>query len=124
MPTVVVRLYEPISLLFPKGAPMPMSDATVPSPVCILCDGPASPPARMGVLMAPERTAVFVVCGACSNCENEDLERKIIDKVSARPVAASPSMEEVIVVPTRQGKMAARAAQEWTTPLMAPRRAS
>jgi hypothetical protein len=85
---VIVRLYEPISLLFPRGAPMPMLDATVPSPKCILCEGLASPPARIGVLMAPDRQAMFVCCGACADCSDSELERRIIERVSAPAEAA------------------------------------
>jgi hypothetical protein len=84
---IVVRLYEPISLLFPE-APMPSLHATVLSPVCLLCGDPASPPSRMGVLSTPERQAVFVCCGSCSDCSDAELERRIIERVS-EPVAAA-----------------------------------
>jgi hypothetical protein len=86
-PPIVVRLFEPISLLFPENAMLPLS-ATVPSPVCLLCGDPASPPSRMGYLATPARRAVFVVCGACSDCSDAELERRIIERVS-EPVAAA-----------------------------------
>jgi hypothetical protein len=82
---IVVRLFEPISLLFPENA-MPSPRPTVPPPNCILCEGPASPPARMGWLETPERQVVFVVCGSCSNCDDAELERRITAKLSdSRP---------------------------------------
>ena len=83
----VIRLFEPITLLFPEGA-MPSLEATIPSPNCLLCEGPASPPSRMGWLETPERQAVFVCCGSCSDCNDKELERRIVAKVS-EPAAAA-----------------------------------
>ena len=87
MTSIVVRLFEPISLLFPESAMLPLS-ATVLSPVCLLCGDPASPPSRMGTLATPDRQAVFVCCGGCSDCDDLELERRIIERVS-EPVAAA-----------------------------------
>jgi hypothetical protein len=75
---IVVRLFEPISLLFPKEGAMPSFADTVQSPLCILCEGIASPPSRMGFLATPERQAVFVCCGACSDCSDRELEDSIL----------------------------------------------
>ena len=50
----------------------------VAPPNCILCDGPASPHSRMGWLQAPDRQAVFCVCGRCSDCTDTELEAKIV----------------------------------------------
>jgi hypothetical protein len=83
---IVVRLFEPISLLFPENA-MPSLGATVPTPSCILCEGPSSPPSRMGWLQAPDRQAVFCVCGGCSDCSDAELEKRILAKVSGEPAA-------------------------------------
>ena len=85
---IVVRLFEPITLLFPKANDMPLL-ATVPSPVCIICSGPASPPSRMGWLSTPDRQAVFVCCGACSDCADAELEAKIVGKVESQTVGGS-----------------------------------
>jgi hypothetical protein len=82
----VVRLYEPISLLFPDGA-MPQLSATVPPPCCIVCASPASPPARMGWLKTPE--ALFVVCGRCADCDDAELERKIAALVTVPAAIAA-----------------------------------
>ena len=79
--SVTVRLFEPISLLLTENA-MPSLRATVPPPHCILCDTPAAPPSRMGWLQAPDRQAVFCVCGGCSDCSDAELETKIIAHVS------------------------------------------
>ena len=85
---IVVRLFEPISLLFPENA-MPSLRATVPTPSGILCEGPASPPSRMGWLGAPDRQEVFCVCGSCSDCSDAELEAEIVAQVSTKePVAA------------------------------------
>jgi hypothetical protein len=74
---IVVRLFEPISLLFPENA-MPSLRA-----------GPASPPSRMGWLGTPDHQEVFCVCGSCSDCSNAELEAKIVAQVSTQePVAA------------------------------------
>ena len=82
---IAIRLFEPITLLFPEGA-MPALDATIPSPNCLLCEGPASPPSRMGWLGTPERKAIFAVCGSCSDCDDAELERRIITQLSdSRP---------------------------------------
>jgi hypothetical protein len=37
----------------------------------------------MGWLSAPDRQAVFCICGSCSNCEDEELEAKIVAQISA-----------------------------------------
>ena len=110
---IVVRLFEPISLLFPENA-MPSLRATVPTPSCILCDGPASPPSRMGWLQAPDRQAVFCVCGKCSDCSDTELEAKIVAQVSGEPAGpkahiSPPPMAEAIQAPPT---WAARAADE------------
>ena len=85
---IVVRLYEPITLLFPKESTMP-SLATVPAPCCVICSGPASPPSRMGWLSTPDQQAVFVCCGACSECADAELETKIVDRVESQTVGAA-----------------------------------
>ena len=80
---IVVRLFEPITLLFPKANDMPLL-ATVPPPVCIVCSGPASPPSRMGWMQTPDRQLIFVCCGTCSDCEDEELQEKIVAKVKSQ----------------------------------------
>ena len=77
---IVVRLFEPISLLFPESAAMPSLSVEVLN--CILCEGPAWPPSRMGVMATPDRQAVFVVCGRGSDCLDCELERRIVAQVS------------------------------------------
>jgi hypothetical protein len=57
----------------------------------------------MGWLESPERQAVFVVCGSCSDCADAELEKRIVDKINAiRPetvdtpapaVEAPPALE-------------------------------
>jgi hypothetical protein len=90
---IVVRIFEPISFVFQEGAmPQPLH-ATVPRPNCILCDRPASPPSRMGWLQAPDRQAVFVCCGACSDCADAELETKIVAQVSGPPLATAVAAE-------------------------------
>jgi hypothetical protein len=52
-------------------------------------DGEAAAPSRIRFFSAPEREALFVVCRACSNCSDEELEQKIVALVSEpAPVAA------------------------------------
>jgi hypothetical protein len=62
--------------------------ATVAPPNCILCDGLASPPSRRGWLQAPDRQAVFWVCGRCSDCSDAELEAKIVALVSGASAGA------------------------------------
>jgi hypothetical protein len=54
---------------------------------CIACDGPASPPARMGWFKTPE--APFVVCGRCADCDDAELERKIAALVTVPAALAA-----------------------------------
>jgi hypothetical protein len=75
-PLIVVRLFEPISLIFPKDAAVPSLRTTVRPPNCILCDRPPSPPSRMGWFETPDRQAVFVCCGASSDYPAKELERQ------------------------------------------------
>jgi hypothetical protein len=119
--SVTVRLFEPISFLFPENA-MPSLRATVPTPSCILCDSPASPPSRMGWLQTPDRQAVFCVCGKCSDCSDTELETKIVAQVSGAPatpkvdICSPPAAEADAALP----KWAARAAAKWAEPLSRP----
>ena len=99
--------------------------ATVAPPNCILCDGLASPPSRMGWLQAPDRQAVFWVCGRCSDCEDAELEKRIVDKINA-PTPAAPARgigigtPAMTVMDVGAPKWAARAASDWTRPLGQP----
>ena len=99
--------------------------ASVPARVCLLCDGPASPPSRMGRLQTPNRQAVFWVCGRCSDCSDAELEAKIVAQVSGEPVTPKvdicppPAAAADAALPTR----AHRAAIKWAEPLSRPRSA-
>jgi hypothetical protein len=94
---IVVRLFEPISLLFPEGAVMPPLGVKAPS--CVLCGGKASPPSRMGYLAAGDRQAILSVCGACSDCSDDELERKIVATVDRSSPPRRPSPEEFVPLP-------------------------
>ena len=63
----VIRLFEPITLLFPEGA-MPALDVTIPSPNCLLCEGPASPPSSWDGARNTRAGRCSSCCGACSGC--------------------------------------------------------
>jgi hypothetical protein len=79
--TIVVRLFEPISLLFPENA-MPSIRATVPTPVCILCESLASPPSRIGWLSAPN-SGFVVGADEAGGAQTGNTEvRKIVDHCS------------------------------------------
>jgi hypothetical protein len=113
---IVIRLFEPISLLFPESA-MPSLRATVSPPSCILCEGPASPPARMGWLETPDRQAVFVVCGSCSDCDDAELERKITACIHPETAfVAAPAEDNPAPSATAWTTQAAR---EWARPATA-----
>jgi hypothetical protein len=96
--------------------PQPLS-ATVPPPNCILCDGPASPPSRMGWLQTPDRQAMFCVCGGCSDCTDTELETKIITEVSGAP--AKTDVPQPPAAADRPA-WAHRAAAKWAEPLTRP----
>ena len=91
---IIVRLYEPITLIFPppKANVMPLL-ATVPCPVCVICSEPASPPSRTGWLATPDRQELFAVCGSCSDCDTPELEAKITAKVRGEPPALAIAAE-------------------------------
>ena len=115
---IIVRLYEAMGLLFPsKGAQMPQLANTVPLRNCVLCRGLATPPSRMGVILAPERQEIFVCCGSCSDCSDSELEAKILAKVSEPgPPMAIGERRDIPTTAQRQPAWAARAAKEWTQP--------
>jgi hypothetical protein len=111
----------------PSGSPQP--SATVPARVCLLCDGPASPPSRMGRLQTSDRQAVFCVCGKCSDCSDTELETKIVAQVSGSP--RPPAVEEPTAPKAHIGltpaaadralpTWATRAAAKWAEPLTRP----
>ena len=102
---IAVRLFEPISLLFPEANVMPSLLATVPAPSCVICNGPASPPSRMGWLATPDR--VFVCCGNCADCADAELEAKITAKVSGeqRPQRQWPPNDQIQIPRTRPGRL-------------------
>jgi hypothetical protein len=116
---IVVRLFEPISFIFPQASAAMPPGATVPLPICVLCEGLASPPSRMGWLQTPERQAIFVCCGACSDCSDEALEAKILAKIS--DTRASTDAEAAHEV---QATWAEKAAQDWVKPATAQREQS
>ena len=74
-------------------------------PRCLLCDGPTAPASRMGWLQAPDRQAIFVTCGACSDCPDSELEHRIADRVSRPADAPAGDAAEA---------WARAAAREWT----------
>jgi hypothetical protein len=95
-PPIVVRLFEPISLLFPKAGAMPQLRGTVPAAPCLLCGGSAFPPSRMGCLDADGDRRTFSVCSDCGwNLNNEELKARTIAQLSdGRPetsAAADPA---------------------------------
>ena len=89
--------------------------ATVAPPNCILCDGPAAPPSRMGWLQTPDRQAVFCVCGKCSDCADTELEATIVAHVSGAPKAhIGPT--PAAAADHAPAKRVTAAAREWVQP--------
>ena len=81
-----LRLYQPLGLLFEPSANMPPG-ATADMPPCILCQRRSQlPPAMVGWLRGDE-PRLFQVCGDC-DCPEDELERRIIERVS-EPAAAA-----------------------------------
>jgi hypothetical protein len=80
-----LRLFQPLGLLFEPGATMPQG-ATAEMPSCLLCGNRSHvPPAKVGYLRGDEPRP-FQVCADC-DCPEDELERRIIERVS-EPVAA------------------------------------
>jgi hypothetical protein len=81
-----LRLYQPLGFLFEPGATMPQG-ATAEMPSCLLCGNRSHlPPANVGWLRADDETRLFLVCADC-DCPEDELERRIVERVS-EPVAA------------------------------------
>jgi hypothetical protein len=47
----------------------------------------------MGWIQTPDRQAVFVCCGVCSDCSDGKLEAKIVAQVSGPPPATALAAE-------------------------------
>ena len=77
-------------------------------------------------LQSPERQAVFVVCGQCSDCLDSELERRIVGQVNgAAPIAAAPPTADISQPPMAAAdpvpaKWVTRAAAKWVEPLSRP----
>jgi hypothetical protein len=83
-----LRLYQPLGLLFKPDVNMPPG-ATAEMPPCIVCQRRSQlPPAKVGWLRADNETRLFQVCAECDGPEDE-LERRIVEKVSEREPAAA-----------------------------------
>jgi hypothetical protein len=87
MSTVIVRLFEPIAFVFAKEGAMPQ-DTTISIPPCIVCkEVSCDPPSRMGYIKTGGQTALFSVCGSCADCPDDELERRVVEKVSEPAMA-------------------------------------
>jgi hypothetical protein len=115
---IAIRIFEPIALAFKAGAMPQQLHGTVQALSCILCEGLASPPSRMGWLQAPERQAIFVCCGSCSDCSDQELEAKIVDKISDSPPETSPAEAPALaaIEASPASAWATRAAKDWVKP--------
>jgi hypothetical protein len=105
-----ITLFTPLHSPDHPGRISMQPGVTVNAPIaCLLCDGPLDgAPGRLGYMAdSKQATRLFALCRRCSLDRHDyELTQKISAKLSA--TSASPSMEEVIVVPTREGTMAAR----------------
>ena len=103
---------------------LPSLDATAPLPTCLLC-GHASPPGRMGWLSAGDDQRLFSVCGDCAwNCDDAELEAKIVAQVSdSRPAAvAAETMTHTGLRPAAPATWVETAAKAWAHPAVQPAR--
>jgi hypothetical protein len=83
-----LKLYQPLGLLFEPGANMPPG-ATADLPLCLIWQRRSQlPPAKVGWLRADNETRLFLVCGDC-DCPDDELERRIVGRVSQRVPAAA-----------------------------------
>jgi hypothetical protein len=119
---IVIRLYDPLTLIMPtQGAEMPLNLAD--SPACLLCEKPSHlPPSKTVWISAADSQTLGVVCGPCNELAGDELEKRILAKVSGEPAApkidiSPPPMAAAIPVPPTR---AATAAQEWVRPLAQP----
>jgi hypothetical protein len=83
-----IRLFTPMGLLFQPGADHLPHEATVALPPCLLCNKKSKlPPSQTGWIQCDE-PRLFMVCGDCGfDCDDAELERKIIERVS-EPIPA------------------------------------
>ena len=118
MSVTAIRIYEPLTLLVPdQGAsPMPLA-ATVPTPRCLLCEKSSRlPPSKTVWIGAADSETLGVVCGPCNELAGDELEKRILAKVSGKPAAPKidisppPAAAEEILIPA---KWVTAAAREW-----------
>jgi hypothetical protein len=81
---IVLRLYEPIGLLFPEGAKWPSNAVDPPS--CVLCQRRSPlPRAKTGWISAGREERLFLICSDCDwDRDGTELERLIIERVQLR----------------------------------------
>jgi hypothetical protein len=114
---IVIRLYDPLTLIIPQGAEMPQLAATIPTPNCLLCNRHSHlPPAKTAWISAADVETIAVICTDCDCADQAELERKIIEQVSAAAPKidiSQPTAAEAILVPPTWATAAAR---EWVQP--------
>lgn len=93
MTVPVIRILEPLSLLFPKGDVCMPPGATADRWILCGCHSDL-PPARAVWVAADGLTGLCPVCQAC-DCADEELERRVIDQVS-KPAFVRPTVEDYI----------------------------
>jgi hypothetical protein len=80
---IVLRIFEPVALVFPEGARMPST--AVASPPCLLCQSNSRlPPSRLGFISTGEEERLFLICDACGwDLSDNEVERRILELVTA-----------------------------------------
>jgi hypothetical protein len=116
----IVRIYEPLTLLVPtQGAgQMPQLDATMNSPPCLRHSH--LPPSKTVWISTSDSETIGVVCGPCNELAGDELEKRILAKVSGEPatpkidISQPPAAAEALPTWTHRG------AAKWVEPLTRP----
>jgi hypothetical protein len=92
----VVRIFEAVSLAFPRTVTMPPGVIS-PLPPCLICRHYSPlPPAKQFYLKGDEGEGLGVVCQACAaDRDDAELEKKVLsslDQTAAPPIAAEPDL--------------------------------
>ncbi len=93
--TVAIRIYEPLSLSFPKETVMPARLATVEATPCLFCETHSHlPPSKMVWVSADGVETMGMVCGGCDVYDDKaELEAAIHAKFRDEPPAPAIAAE-------------------------------
>lgn len=91
---IVVRLYDPIELVFFDGDLMLAPNTTTAAPPCFQCEMASHlPPAKLGWVSMNGAESLISICGACAFGTEEEIKARVVAKVSGSPPATAIAAE-------------------------------